>query len=367
MSGKRLFFSWCIFATLIASSFSSCEMPSAVTSARSVPALPRAVYIVNSLAETVSVLDPATKTLYSDVILTGKYPNAVVPWDGNLYVVNSGDNNVQVYREADYSLLKTIALGSNRNPWTIIIDSDRNKGYVPNFMKGTVSVIDLGTYAVIKEITVGAGPEGGCYLNGRVYVGNTAYSSGTGKFAEGKISVIDTTTDAVVATVSVEAAGWTSAENGANPQSLIALPSLNQVHVVCTGVNGGTGSDDGEVVVLDVSSAAPVVSGRLPIGGSPVVSADGANTASGLVYLAGVGGITTYAASPLVVDHPSSAYLFDATSSGFLSGAAYDSVNGVLVVTDYNNDNILIIDPGSGAVLKTIRGSDGPQTPVIFS
>lgn len=349
--------------------FSACDNPvGSAGPSRTIPSLSRAVYIVNSMDETLSVLDPATGTLYDDVLMTGKWPNAVVPYDGKLFVVNSGDNTVQVFRESDYALLATISLGKGRNPWTLIVDPDRNKGYVPNFLKGSVSVIDLSAYSVTAEIdldpsaTLSSAPEGGCYLNGRVYIGNTAYRS-VGVFGEGTVSVIDAASDTLAATLSVEADGWTSASGGSNPQSLIALPSLNQVHVACAGVNG---ENDGQIVVIDASGSTLEVSGRLAIGGTPLVSSDGSGV-SGTVYLSGVGGIMSYDSASLNALRDSSAYLYASDASSLLSGAVYDSASGTLIVADFNDDKILIIDPATGAILRTLQASDGPQSPAIAS
>ncbi len=352
----------------------SCAAPEESGGGRDVPDLDRAVYIVNSQAETLSVLDPSGRKLYRDVLDVGKWPNAVVPWDGRFFVVNSGDNSVQVFRESDYELLETIELGVNRNPWTLIVDPVRRQGFVPNFMAGTVTVIDLDTYGKLGEVDLDpdssrtSGPEGGCYLDGRVFIGNTAYDSGTDRFGAGFVSVVDAATYAVTK-LPLETAEWTTAEQGCNPQSLIAFPALAQVHAVCTGVNGGTGSDDGEVVAIEVPAyggGAPYVSARISIGGSPVVSADGADMATGRVYLAGVGGVMAYARSPFAVERGSSNYYYAGGASDFFSGACYDSETGLLVVTDYGADRVLLIDTVTGTLFDSFAGSDGPQTPALF-
>lgn len=353
----------------------SCAAPEETGGGRDVPDLDRAVYIVNSQAETLSVLDLAGMKLYDDAITVGKWPNAVVPWDGRLFVVNSGDNSVQVFRESDYKLLKTIKLGSGRNPWALIVDPVRRQGFVPNFMAGTATVIDLDTYEIIggeidldPESERTSGPEGGCYLDGRIFIGNTAYDSGADRFGAGFVTVIDAATYAV-AKLPLEAADWTEAEQGCNPQSLIAFPALGQVHAVCTGVNGGTGSDDGEVVVVDVpayGSGAPSVSARIATGGSPVASAEAADATAGRVYLAGVGGIMTYKSSPPAAERGSANYYYSLGASDFFSGACYDGSTGLLVVTDYGADKVILIDTVTGTEFRSFAGSDGPQTPALF-
>lgn len=360
----------------------SCELPVASGGTRP-PALgDRAVYIVNSLAETLSVFDPDAGTygtLYDDVIVTGQWPNAVVPWNGRLYVVNSGDNSVQVIDEATYEELAVIRLGANRNPWTLIIDPDRGRGYVPNFLSASVSVIDLATNDVETEITgVGTGPEGGCYMDGYIYVGITNYSV-SGGFDEGRIAVIDASTETLAGSVSLESASWTEGDDGANPQSLIAFPDREEVHAICTGVNGGSGSDDGKVVVVDASVPGTwTVTDRLSIGGSPIGSADSVEPSSAAgdgaatVYLSGVGGVSAYRVPDAGGAYTDGGFAYSGSgSSDFLSGSCYipaeGGIDARLLVCGFSSDRVLVLDPATGAELASFSGSDGPQSPALWA
>ncbi len=371
---------------VLASLCSSCELPTTSTSSRPTDLGSRAVYCVNGLAETLSAYDPDSGLLYNDVIVTGQVPNAVIPWDGKLFVVNSMDNSIQVFQEDSYQeLVDPIDLGTNRNPWTLIVDTDSHKGYIPNYLAGSVSVIALDNVdlyndvVVSKEIEdVGLAPEGGCFMNGYVYVGITAYN---GSFGEGKVAVIDTSSDTVVTTLSIEADGWTSADSGANPQSIIPFPDRGtngELFVVCTGENG---SDDGEVVVIDVDRSAGTweIIERIAVGGSPIASADAVAYAAitgdtrDRIYLSGVGGISVWdvSGSPTTLVEDSDFTSPQVSSSTFLSGACYipatDGTDAQLLVCDFSSDTLLILDPTTGEEIDSISASDGPQTPALYT
>lgn len=341
------------FAAALSALFCSCD-PAADSGGRTVPDLSRAVYIVNNLAETVSVYDPDSGAMHDDAIVVGQVPNDIKYWDGRFFVVDSMDNDVRVYGETDYSLLKTVHLGVNRNPYSLIVDADRGRLFVPNFLAGTVSVIDLSTYGVLKEIDVGTGPEGGCYLDGKVYVANTGYYDSS--WGEGSVSVIDAETLSVLSLVSIGV--------GTNPQTILPVPSRSQVHVVCSGNNvSDTEDDDGTIVILDTSSYAVV--SELEIGGSPLVSADGFDSASGRVYLAGAGGVMAYLASASPsIEHDYSDFFYDA--DGLVPAAAYDAADGLVYALDFRASRLLIID-SSGSLVRSVSTGDGPIALALFT
>ena len=355
----------------------ACPSPNETVTGRDFPNSQREIYSVNALAETVSVLDPVTLDFHADAFPTGKWPNALVPFEGKLYIVDSGDNAIRVVRESDFGVLALIRLGKNRNPWTMVIDPVLRKGYVSNFLAGTVTVIDLETDTIITEIPVGKGPEGGCWMDGRVYFGNTNLDGSS--FGEGTVSVIDSSTDAVVGTISIQADGWTAGMPGGNPQSMIAVPSRNEIHVVLTGAYGEAEGDDGEIVILDASDPDPanlVVKDRLTVGGSPVIGPDSLDGTTGRTWLAGVGGIMTYiipaagapAGDPALapaIEHGSDDLFYEGSKEAFFAGACLDPGSARLFVADFNGDRLLVLDPETGNIVKSIRASDGPQQPVL--
>ena len=183
------------------------------------------LYVVNTLAKTLSVVDTVTGAVNNNVVETGEAPNQVAFQNGIGYVVNSVSNNIQRFNPATHGTVGTIAIGDNTNPWNILFASSA-KAYVTNLVANTVSVIDLTTNQVTATIPVTAGPEGMALVNGNLYVCCTNFSFATFTFGDGKLDVINTTTDTVSESISLGTA--------ANPQALVQGAD-GMLYVVTTG------------------------------------------------------------------------------------------------------------------------------------
>ncbi|MDC7124967.1 MAG: hypothetical protein PQJ46_05340, partial [Spirochaetales bacterium] len=159
--------------------------------------------------------------------------------------------------------------------------------------------------------------------------------------------------------------------NGLNPQSVFILG--DRLNVICTGTNGGsakyysdseyipdgyssgdekpgTNSDDGVIIVLDISDPdSPSVLTWLNIGGSPSGFRNAIDDSRGVVYLAGVGGIQSYSygseSSDYSVLHSSSDFILEAdnSESDYYSGLYYDSDDNLLYISFYSGDSVKTI------------------------
>ncbi|PYX60268.1 MAG: hypothetical protein DMG76_03360, partial [Acidobacteria bacterium] len=95
------------------------------------------------------------------------------------------------------TVLATISLGTNQNPFGVAITPDGTRAYVTiNFPNNVVAVIDTATNTVLATIPVGVGPIGVAITpdGARAYVTNDDSNT---------VSVIDTATNTLVATVPV--------------------------------------------------------------------------------------------------------------------------------------------------------------------
>jgi len=352
-----------------------CSMPE-TTTGRNFPNGKRELYILYGQSETVSVITldttesgSAAGAFHSNAFLTGQAPNDILYYNGRLFIVNSLDNTISVLDEKDFSEIKKIYVGSGKNPYSIIRAGSTAKAYVPNYVSGTVTVINLNSLEIEEEIKVENCPESGSYADGKMYICNT---NNTGQsIGPGSVSVIDPDQNKVVATISTEPGGSADGSGGTNPQTAFAVPGENQVHIICTGTNGGANSDDGEIVIIDTDTN--TVSDRIAIGGSPAVGKSSIDRENNIAYLTGVGGIQAYNYQTKEVLNSSENYLYKgSTKETFFSGAAYDSVSKILYVTDFTGDRIIALQKDNSSadfsMIKEYNGADadGPISPVII-
>jgi len=343
-------------AFLIVLGLSACVLPPDLDlERREFPDLAREIFLINGLAETVSVLDPQTLNVYPDVITVGKWPNAILHHNGRLYVTNSGDNSIVMYDESTFEKLGRLYLGKNANPWAVIVKSGTDKGCVPNWLADEAAIVNLADLTVIASVPVGNTPEGGAYAAGKFYVCNTNYTGGIPEFGPGSVSVIDSDSYALLATITV----------GTNPQSAIAFPSKKEVHVICTGVNG---ADDGSVVIIDTDT--DTVADTLSIGGSPVGSEQGVNWANKIVYLTSDKGLLAYNYETRTIVHDSSNPIDTSKApADYILGTAFDEVNNRIFVCNFTQDEIIVLDGSTYDPLaeSPLSGSDGVQIPVLVA
>ena len=127
-------------------------------------------------------------------------PSTVVISNGFVYVTNADSTTISVIDMAT-NKVSGIIDGFNR-PYRIVINNSENIGYVCNYgdgeTNGTVSVVNLNTYTIIKNIEVGYGPCN-CALsidNKRLCVTNYGFNT-----LSPTISIINTSSLIVIKTI----------------------------------------------------------------------------------------------------------------------------------------------------------------------
>jgi len=183
------------------------------------------LYVVNTLAKTLSIVDTVTGAVQNNVLSTGEAPNQVAFLNGVGYIVNSASNAVQRFNPSTHTTLGNIATGDNTNPWNLLFASN-TKAYVTNLVSNEVAVINLSTNQVSSTIPVTAGPEGMAIVGNSLYVCCTNFSFATFTFDDGKLDIINTATDQVTGSVSLGV--------GANPQAVVQGAD-GMLYVVATG------------------------------------------------------------------------------------------------------------------------------------
>ncbi|MEA2101802.1 MAG: PKD domain-containing protein [Thermodesulfobacteriota bacterium] len=106
--------------------------------------------ILNNLGESMSVLDP-DKNMHNRVQITGRCPNDIVEDSGYLYIVNSLSNSILVLNADTLSLVKEISLGVNKNPYHLAVV---RKGIVAvtELQAGTLDIVDIERGLIIESI-----------------------------------------------------------------------------------------------------------------------------------------------------------------------------------------------------------------------
>ena len=301
----------------------------------------KAAYIINGSAQTLSVFDIETQEVKNDVLTVGKWSADIKVWGDKAYVVNTGDNNVQIIDLESLTEIGVIDVGDGTGPEKIGFVSDE-KAYVSCLNINSVKVIDLATGQATKSIEVGRGPWGVAVAGQKVYVCNTAYDFATNSYGAGTVSVIDSSTDAVIKTIDVEL----------NPTEVAV--SGSKLLVMCTGDYAGI---TGKLCIIDTTSDAVVQTIDLGTAPSGI-----AISPSGVAYMTSFGGLISVdidsgsMAGPLADFAGGSGLAFDKDGNGYITVPDWTGSGGdKLLVMDASENLIGTYNVGGGASIIVLR------------
>lgn len=221
------------------------------------------IFVSNSRANTLSVIDAATNLLLHTIVLTGAPKTALVAYDYSqlfvingdavsmidpdsyevlstvsvgiaplgmalapngtrLFVTNVQDNSVSVINTVTCQVDQTIDVGIA--PQEIVITPDGTRLFVLNRDEGSVTALDANSYAVLATIEVGSAP--------RCLVSNAQSSQLlVGSYSSNTISVMDIPTLTIVKTIAVQG-GPTSLTLSSDGASIWATTALGWVYVL---------------------------------------------------------------------------------------------------------------------------------------
>jgi YVTN family beta-propeller protein len=261
------------------------------------------VYVVNSISDTVSVINGRTGTVDS-TISVGDNPQdaAVNEGDDTVYVTNANSDTVSVINGRTGTVGSTISVGDY--PRGVAVNQSDDTVYVANTADGsnTVSVINGRSGTGAGTITVGSRPFGVAVNQNddTVYVTNRVNNT---------VSVINGRTRNVASTISVGTSPWGAAVDQGDDTVYIANEGVGNAVSVINGRSGtgagtitvgsnpiGVAVDQGDdtVYVANISSGTvSVINGRtgtvndtITVGSGPYdVAVDGSGTNMGLVYV----------------------------------------------------------------------------------
>lgn len=142
------------------------------------------VFVANTQDDSISVIYLPTRVGYYTLSLDCRpsgtrcepFGLALSPRGDRLYVSNSAADSVTVIDPANLTVIATWSLGTDgtvRTPRELAVSPDGSLLYVSNQAAGTVSILATDTGRVVAEPRVGSGPRGLGFLpDGRVVVAN---------------------------------------------------------------------------------------------------------------------------------------------------------------------------------------------------
>ena len=181
----------------------------------------KSLYVLNTLGQNLSWVNLQDGSVVKDAATAGLYTNQVVLRNDRVYVINSGDNEIQVLNAGDFTTVKRIDLGNGTNPYLMDFVND-SIAAVSLLFTNEVVLVNVARGIIQSRIAVGTGPQGVKYLGGKLYVANTGFNGQD--YDPGTVSVIDVALKTVVKTIPVST----------NPQHIDA-DVLGNLYVACTG------------------------------------------------------------------------------------------------------------------------------------
>jgi YVTN family beta-propeller protein len=283
------------------------------------------VYMLDSYADNLSVIDRATNTV--DTILTLGYdPDAIAisPDESRVYTEYDA-SAISVINTTTNSIITNIALSASA--YSIVISPDGSRIYATNYWANSVSVINSATNTVIATIPVGTEPTFMCLQpdGSRLYVSNMASDN---------LSVINTATNTVIATIAI----------GDSPRRMCIKQDGSRLYVA------NAFSD--EVSVINTTTNSLIA--NIPVGNDPrfiSINPDGNK-----VYVANSSG-----ASVSVINTVSNSVIAT-IPVGVLPLGVLQSIDGTNVYVPNNDDNtVSVINTTNNTVSTTIAVGSWPK------
>jgi hypothetical protein len=308
--------------------------------------IPRTLYLVNGLAETLTKINLEDNTVSNHIVSLGVVPNQVVVKGKKAYVVNSASSNLQKIDLTADTTLGFIFLGAGKNPWNVVL-VDSQTAYLTNFSANSISKVDLINDTVLNEFPIGQSPEGLVYYQGKLYVCNTGFNPNDFSYGQGTVTVFDPQSDSVVTIINV----------GKNPQ-YVKSDFRGRLHAICTG---DFFSVFGIAYIIDPNTNSVIDS--LVLGGTP----GQLGITWGGIVLTGAGGYSTngfvYSYSTL-----NDSVLHDANNPILVNLGASDVAvdkSGNVYVACFSASTVDKILP-DGSPLDTFLVGDGPVSLAIY-
>jgi hypothetical protein len=163
------------------------------------PFVSKAVYVLNegnfgdAAGARLTLYDSQTRSVYKDVfenITNGQHlgdtGDDVIRVGNKLYILMSHSNNIVIVQLPGYQILNNVSFPT-RSPHDLAVDTLHHQLIFSNLFApvNTITVCNDSTLNVVKDITVGANPEGLAIAGGNLFVCNSGFG------ADSTVSVVD--------------------------------------------------------------------------------------------------------------------------------------------------------------------------------
>ena len=110
---------------------------------------------------------------------------------GNVWVTNTRQDTVAVYRQSDLSLVKQYPVGAVSHARDVVVDAQRNRAYVSATGADYVSVFDTRTLQQLDNITIASGKRGETFTPGSLDIDTATGKVYTVSLAAAEAAIID--------------------------------------------------------------------------------------------------------------------------------------------------------------------------------
>lgn len=308
------------------------------------------IFIVNEGAfplgtGTITFYDPVEKISKQDIFESingrplGNIAQSMTLFNGKGYIVVNNASKVEVVDAATFKSVATITGLTNPSQFLVV---DSSKAYVTDWV-GKVSVIDLKTNTISKNIIAGTGPDA------MVKSGNYVYVANTGGFsADSTVTVIDFTIDKVIKTIKV----------GDVPSGMV-VDGNSRIWVMCKGKSYVPSWPDtpGQLVSIDpVNLTADIRYKFVSTGDHPEKLV--INKQKSILYFLFNNGIYRY-------NIASGGAAPEKLVSRYFYGLGYENKTGYLYASDAKNFNsngiVLRINADDGSTVDSIPAGIVPR------
>ena len=305
------------------------------------------LYVINSLAQTLSRIDLDQGTVNNHILTLGIVPNDIKVRGDSAYILHSVSDNILLYDLVSRTAVGTIEFARGENPWEVAFGSN-GYAYVTNFLSGRLYEVDIISRRILREFHIGNTLEGVFCSSGRIFATDVNYDPDNHTFGEGKVYYSELP----------DLGNWSELSVGTNPQKIIQGPDGN-LHVICTGNYDDQG---GKILIID--PVQPAIIREIDIGGAPGF---GATTTDGLIFL-GAGGwvdngeVFCYDGNTYEILNGPSNPITTGTGAAGIAADRY----GFAYSCNFGEGTVSKID-GSRHVVTTFYVGDGPQAAALYN